>query len=57
VLILGSLLGSVVGLILARRSAQGLKTALPFGIFLGFASLIALFVGTPLLDWYAGMLR
>jgi len=57
VLIFGSFLGSIVGLILARRSAKGLKTALPFGVFLGIAALIALFAGTPILQWYTGMFR
>jgi len=57
VLIIGSLLGSIVGLVMARRSKQGLKTALPFGIFLGIGALFALFGGTPLLNWYIGMMR
>jgi leader peptidase (prepilin peptidase)/N-methyltransferase len=54
VLILGSLLGSIVGIALARRSQQGLKTALPFGIFLGIGALVALFAGAPLINWYTG---
>lgn len=57
VLIIGSFLGSIVGLVMARRSKQGLKTALPFGIFLGIGALFALFGGTPLLNWYIGMMR
>lgn len=57
VLIIGSLLGSIVGLVMARRSKQGLKTALPFGIYLGIGALFALFAGTPLLQWYVGMMR
>ncbi|HYE72102.1 MAG TPA: prepilin peptidase, partial [Blastocatellia bacterium] len=57
VLIGGSILGSVVGVILARRSKQGLKTALPFGIFLGISAILALFFGEPIIDWYFGMLK
>lgn len=57
VLIIGSFLGSAVGLVMARRSKHGLKTALPFGIFLGIGALFALFAGTPLLNWYVGMMR
>jgi leader peptidase (prepilin peptidase) / N-methyltransferase len=57
VLIVGSLLGSVVGLALARRSAAGLKTALPFGIFLGLAAVAALFFGEALVSWYVGLMR
>jgi leader peptidase (prepilin peptidase)/N-methyltransferase len=47
VLILGSILGSVIGIILAFRSKRGLKTALPFGVCLGIASLIVLFATVP----------
>jgi leader peptidase (prepilin peptidase)/N-methyltransferase len=47
VLLLGSILGSVIGVILAFRSKRGLKTALPFGVCLGIASLIVLFATTP----------
>ncbi len=57
VLIIGSLLGSIVGLAMVRGSKQGLKTALPFGIYLGIGALFALFGGTPLLNWYIGMMR
>jgi leader peptidase (prepilin peptidase) / N-methyltransferase len=57
VLIAGSLLGSVVGLVLARRSSQGLKTALAFGVFLGIAAVAALFFGEPLVEWYVGQFR
>lgn len=56
VLIVGSLLGSVVGVILARRSAEGLKTQLPFGVFLGLAAVAALFFGEPLVRWYVDLL-
>jgi leader peptidase (prepilin peptidase) / N-methyltransferase len=57
VLIAGSLLGSIVGLVLARRSSEGLKTALPFGVFLGLAAVAALFFGEPLVEWYVGQFK
>jgi leader peptidase (prepilin peptidase) / N-methyltransferase len=57
VLIVGTLLGSVVGLALASRSAQGFKTAIPFGVFLGLAAVGALFFGAPLIAWYVGQFR
>jgi prepilin signal peptidase PulO-like enzyme (type II secretory pathway) len=57
VLILGSFLGSAVGLMMARRSKEGLKTALPFGIFLGIAALVSLFAGTPIMRWYIEMMQ
>ena len=42
VLLVGAILGVAVGLILAIRSRRGMKTALPFGVCLGIASLIVL---------------
>lgn len=42
-LLLASIVGSVAGLILMRRSGQRLKTAIPFGCFLGMAALVVLF--------------
>lgn len=44
VLLLGSILGSIVGAIMAFRSKRGLKTPLPFGVCLGVASLIVLLI-------------
>lgn len=57
VLIAGSLLGSIVGLVVMRHSPAGMKTQLPFGIFLGLAAVAALFFGEPLINWYFGMLK
>ena len=57
VIIIGSLAGSIVGLILARKSKDGLKTAMPFGVFLGPAALIALFFGHTLVQWYTSRLH
>jgi len=48
----GSLLGSLVGLALMATQGKDLKTALPFGTFLGMAATATLFVGSPLIDWY-----
>lgn len=56
VIVFGSLMGSAVGLVMARRSVSGLKTALPFGIFLGAASIIALFFGSAIVQWYVSRL-
>jgi leader peptidase (prepilin peptidase)/N-methyltransferase len=51
VLLLGSILGTVAGLILIYRSRTGLKTALPFGVCLGVASLIVMLTATPFIKW------
>ena len=52
VLLLGSILGSVTGIVMAWRSQRGLKTALPFGVCLGVAALIILLMAKPLYLWY-----
>jgi leader peptidase (prepilin peptidase) / N-methyltransferase len=51
----GSLLGSLVGIILMRARGGNMKMEIPFGVFLGPAAVVALFVGRPLIDWYLGM--
>ena len=48
----GSLLGSLVGLVLMATRGKDLKTALPFGTFLGVAAVGTLLLGPPLIDWY-----
>jgi leader peptidase (prepilin peptidase) / N-methyltransferase len=42
-ILLGSISGSIVGLLLLRRSKEGLQTTIPFGCFLGLAALLILF--------------
>ncbi|MGH9845505.1 MAG: prepilin peptidase, partial [Blastocatellia bacterium] len=42
VLLIGSILGAVVGLLMAFRGKDGLKTALPFGVCLGIAALFVM---------------
>ncbi len=51
VLLLGSILGSIAGLIFIYRSKRGLKTPLPFGVCLGVASLIVMLTATPYFNW------
>jgi len=49
-LLAGVLYGALV---MVRKGAQaGRKTAIPFGPFLAFGSLIAVFAGDPLVNWY-----
>ncbi|MGB8592857.1 MAG: prepilin peptidase [Candidatus Acidiferrales bacterium] len=56
-ILLGSVLGSVIGLgfILLRR--KGSDYELPFGTFLGTAAILVVFFGTPFVTWYMNMLR
>ena len=53
----GSVLGSVLGLafMLAKRKESDYE--LPFGTFLGMAAVLAMFFGTPLLNWYLSLMR
>jgi leader peptidase (prepilin peptidase)/N-methyltransferase len=57
-IILGSLMGSVMGLIWIRATGKDAATyQLPFGSFLGAAAFIAAVEGQQLIGWYAGMVR
>jgi leader peptidase (prepilin peptidase) / N-methyltransferase len=49
-LLTGTLVGAVV---IARKGArEGRKTAVPFGPFLAFGGMVALFAGDAMVDWY-----
>ncbi len=52
----GSLLGSVIGIILIAVSKKDRNYELPFGTFLGAGALLVLFFGTPALQWYQNLL-
>jgi leader peptidase (prepilin peptidase) / N-methyltransferase len=54
---LGSLLGSLVGILLILSRSGSMKMQIPFGVFLGPAAIVALFVGQQLIGWYVGMYR
>lgn len=52
----GSLVGGVVGVALMARSRAGLKTSVPFGVFLAPAAVAVMIWGNRLLAWYAAVL-
>lgn len=54
---IGSVLGSIVGLLLISFRGGSMKMQIPFGVFLGPAAIIALFVGQQFITWYIGMYR
>lgn len=56
ILLIGSFLGAVVGLVLMAARGKGLKTALPFGTFLGIAAVATLFFGSSFIEWYSRFL-
>ena len=51
-IMLGFLLGAIFGLTTIILGKKGFKDALPFGPFLVIGSLITLFLGNEILDWY-----
>lgn len=52
---LGALSGSVIGIaITLYEGRRDLKSYLPYGVYLGIGSLIALFFGNQIVHWYTG---
>jgi len=51
-LVIGSFLGSVVGIIIIAKEKGDLRFPLPFGSFLGIASIFSLFYGEELISFY-----
>jgi len=54
---IGSLLGSLIGIVLILRGGGSMKTQIPFGVFLGPAAIISLLVGQRLITLYVAMYR
>jgi leader peptidase (prepilin peptidase)/N-methyltransferase len=54
---IGSLLGAVIGILLIKLRGGNMKMEIPFGVFLGPAAIIALFVGQPLIAWYVTLYK
>lgn len=52
VILIGSIGGALVGIPAAVRSDRGMQLPLPFGVFLGIASLAVLFFGQDLSAWW-----
>lgn len=56
-LVVGSVLGSVIGLIYIYGTKKDASTyELPFGAFLGFAGILVALAGAPVIHWYWGLL-
>lgn len=55
---LSVLSGSVIGvLLMMRQGKKDMQMLLPFGVFLGIGSVIALLIGPHIVEWYAGQFR
>lgn len=55
-ILVGSLLGSILGIAFILLWRKGSQYELPFGTFLAVAGLLVMFFGTPLLHWYQSLL-
>jgi len=55
-IMVGSFLGSLVGITLIAAQVIKREDYIPFGPFLVCGALVALFFGQPLLNWYQGLL-
>jgi leader peptidase (prepilin peptidase) / N-methyltransferase len=53
---LAFLSGSIIGIALILFQGRGRKTMLPFGPFLALGTVLAVFVGRPLVDGYLALL-
>jgi leader peptidase (prepilin peptidase)/N-methyltransferase len=50
---LGAFSGAVIGMVLiAKQKDKDMQSQIPFGIFLGTGSILALLFGEPLIEWY-----
>ena len=54
---LASLIGSLIGIILMLAQGRNMQMKIPFGVFLGPAAILSLFIGQPLIAWYLSMYR
>ena len=54
-LLVGSFSGAVFGVVLMFARGSDTRLPIPFGPFLSFGAIVALFWGGPLLEWYAGL--
>ena len=53
---LGAFSGAIIGIFLiSRQKDKDLQTQIPFGIFLGIGSIIALLFGEQIVNWYLSM--
>lgn len=54
-LFLAAIIGSIVGLIVLKRTGQGRKTPIPFGPSIAVAAVIAYFWGADIVGWYGNL--
>jgi leader peptidase (prepilin peptidase)/N-methyltransferase len=52
VIMTSAVVGSIVGLVMARKQDAGLKTVIPFGPYLALGAVLYLFGGEAIALWY-----
>lgn len=55
VIMTSAIVGSVIGLIAARKQKAGLKTVIPFGPYLALGAVVYMFGGEAIALWYLGL--
>lgn len=55
IILIGSVVGALVGLVAAWAARGGRYMEIPFGPFLSFAAALYVFVGPQLMKWYMGL--
>ena len=53
-ILVASVVGALVGIVVMRRSGEGMKTMVPFGPFLSLGAVCYIFVGHSFYAWYLG---
>jgi leader peptidase (prepilin peptidase)/N-methyltransferase len=53
----GSVLGGIVGVVVMRRTSEGMRASVPFGVFLSPAAIVCMIWGNGLIAAYLGLLR
>lgn len=54
-LFLAALIGSIIGILILKKSGQGRKTPVPFGPSIAIAAIISYFWGTNFVIWYGNL--
>jgi leader peptidase (prepilin peptidase)/N-methyltransferase len=55
-LFLSFLRGAVVGVVLTARGSKSMESKIPFGPFIALGTLVTIFYGQSLLNWYLGLM-
>jgi leader peptidase (prepilin peptidase)/N-methyltransferase len=56
-ILVGSAIGTVLGITMAIRTQGGRRLAVPFGPFLSLGALLFIFQGQKMMAWYMGLMR